>query len=141
MPFLCLCMCACVYTCVCMLLLYFYSPIITAPGPHSHSSLSHSSSLLPLKGCSPTPTRPSSSWGPQVSRELSISSPTEGRPGSPLLHMYWEPWTSSCMLPGWWLSVWELPQVGLFETAGLPMGSPSSSASSSFSPIQPQGST
>jgi hypothetical protein len=45
------------------------------------------------------------------------------------------------MLPGWWLSVWEISGGGweevmggrLVETAGLPIGLPSSLASSSFS--------
>ena len=39
------------------------------------------------------------------------SSPTEVRPGSLLLYMCWGPWTSSSMLSGWWLSVWEISGV------------------------------
>jgi hypothetical protein len=88
-----------------LLPLYFYSPVIT----HSWSTLPQSLSpfLLSLspRGCPPTTTRPRHSLGPQVSRGLSASSPTEARPGSPLLYMCLRSRTSSCMLPGWWLSV------------------------------------
>jgi hypothetical protein len=35
----------------------------------------------------------------------------EARPGNPRLYMCWEPCTSYCMLPGWWLSVWEISGV------------------------------
>jgi hypothetical protein len=43
--------------------------------------------------------------------KLGTSSPTEDRPGSILLYMYQGPWTSSCMLTVWWLSVWEISGV------------------------------
>jgi hypothetical protein len=42
---------------------------------------------------------------------ITESSPTEARQGSPLLYMCWVPGTSSCMLFGWWLSLWKLPGV------------------------------
>jgi hypothetical protein len=51
----------------------------------------------------------------------------------------WGPHISLCMLPGWWLSD-RSQESRLVETVGLPMGSSSSSASSSFSLIQPEGS-
>jgi hypothetical protein len=61
-------------------------------------------SLPPTPLASPLP-------GPHVSWGLGMSSPTEVRQGSPLLYICWGPSTSSCMLPGWWLSVWEIPVV------------------------------
>ena len=42
---------------------------------------------------------------------IDISSHTEARQGSPLLHMCQGPLTSPCMNFGWWLSQWELPGV------------------------------
>jgi hypothetical protein len=81
-------------------------------------------------------TRPPQSLGSQVSQGLGASFVPETRPGSPLLYMCQGTNIVWCMLPGWWLSVWKISRsVG---TSGLPMGSPSSSASSNFSPIQPQ---
>ena len=47
----------------------------------------------------------------EVSTGLGTSSPTESKQGSTLLHMCQGPWTSPCMLFGWWLSPWELPGV------------------------------
>ena len=46
------------------------------------------------------PARPPHSLGPQASGGLGASSPTEARPGSPLLYMCWETQTPSCVLPG-----------------------------------------
>jgi hypothetical protein len=46
----------------------------------------------------PSPQDLPISWG--LSRRLGTSSPTEARPGSPLLYMCWWSWTSSCVLPG-----------------------------------------
>jgi hypothetical protein len=70
--------------------------------------------------------------GPQVSRIGCI--PAEARPSSPLLYICgrWEGWAwiSPCMLPGWWLSLWELPGVQVSWDIGLPMGLPSASAPS-----------
>jgi hypothetical protein len=100
----------------------------------------------PSKGMFPhIPARPPHSLGPQVSGGLGTS-PTEARPGSPLLYMCRGSRNSSCMLsghtlfllPGWWLSVWEI--LGSRLVAGLLMGWPSSSSSSNLSVIQPQGS-
>ena len=87
-------------------------------------------SLVPLspRECFPS-ARPPNFLRPQVSEGLGTSSPTETRPGSPLLYMSQGPQNSSCMLPDWWLSV---------ETAGLPMGLPFSFPSSILPLIQPQ---
>jgi hypothetical protein len=49
--------------------------------------------------------------GHQVSTGLGKFSPIEARQGSSLLHMCRGPWTSPCMLFGWWLGLWELPRV------------------------------
>ena len=56
-----------------------------------------------------TPPRPHYSLEFPVSWGLGASSLTESRPGSPLLHLCWGPHISLCMLPGWWLSAWEIP--------------------------------
>jgi hypothetical protein len=79
------------------------------------------------------PARPLYSLESQVSQGLGAS-PTEARPGSPLLYMCWGPWTSLCRLPGWRSLGFEL-----VENASLPMGLPSSAASFSLSLIQLQG--
>jgi hypothetical protein len=125
-----------VYLCAYVLKNYFiYLHSICCPplSPTSHSSLSHPSSLLPPRGCSPSNRLPPS-LGPQVSPGLSISSSTEARPGRPLLYMCLGPGTGQCMLL---LSVSESSLgSGLLETAGLPMGSPSSSALSILPLIQ-----
>ena len=70
--------------------------------PPSHSSSSHSSYFLSPRGWSPT-TRLLAPWSPK-SGGLGTSFPTEARRSSPLFYVSW-PWTSSCMLPGWWLGV------------------------------------
>jgi hypothetical protein len=54
------------------------------------------------------PTRPLNSLGPPVSWGLGASSLTRPRP---LLYMCWGPHISWCMLPGCWLSVWEISGV------------------------------
>jgi hypothetical protein len=95
---------------------YFF---FTVPphGPPSHSSSSHSSSALSSRGCSHThthtllPARPSHALGPQVSPMLGSSTLTEARSSSPLLCICQGPQISSCMLPSWWLSVWEISGV------------------------------
>jgi hypothetical protein len=71
---------------------------------------------------------------------LGDSSPTEARPSSPLLYMCRRPQTSSCMLPSWWLSSERSQESRFVETAGLPIGWPSSSAYSSLFLIQSHGS-
>jgi hypothetical protein len=69
-----------------------------------------------------------------------LSSPIEARPGRPLLHMCPGCQTSPCMiLVGGSVSGSSLG-YGFVETAGLPMGSLSLSASSILLLIQPQGS-
>ena len=85
----------------------------------------------------PHPTRPPHFLGPQVFQKLGASSFTEARSRSPPLYTCWGPKTSQCMSPGWWLRVREISRVGarFVETASLPMGSPSSSTSSSLSPV------
>ena len=57
------------------------------------------------------PTRLPYSLRPQVSWELGAISLTEARPGGSLLYMCLGPQTSSCVLPGWWLIVWEISEV------------------------------
>ena len=47
----------------------------------------------------------------QVSAGLGVSSPTEARHGSPLLHMHLGPWASPCILFSWCLSFWKFPGV------------------------------
>jgi hypothetical protein len=64
---------------------------------------------LPPRGCFSHRTSPS--LGPQVSGGLSTLFPTEVRPANPLQYMCQGPRVSLCMLPGWWLSLWELPGV------------------------------
>jgi hypothetical protein len=63
----------------------------------------------------PTPcphiTRTPHSLGPQISGGLGAFSLTESIPSSPLLYTCWGPHSSWCMLPGWWLSVWEISVV------------------------------
>jgi hypothetical protein len=95
--------------------------------------LFHITHLLPLspRGCphlTPTPPDLPNPWGLQ-------SLFSESRPSSPLLYMCWGPHISCCVLPGWWLSVGEIPRVHLVETAGPPLLLSSSSASSSFPPL------
>ena len=87
----------------------------------------------------PHQARPLHSLGPPVSQGLGASSPTEARPGSPLLYMCQGqvPARVCCLVDG---SVSERSLGSrLVETAGLPMGLPSSSASSSLSLMQPHG--
>ena len=68
--------------------------------------------LLPVsKRMSPLLTKPPHSLGTQVCWGLVALSHTEARPSNPLLYMCWEPLTSSFMLSGWCLSVWEISWV------------------------------
>jgi hypothetical protein len=60
--------------------------------PHAHTSPPH-------------PQENPSFMGHQVSTGLNLSSPTEAIQGSPLLHMWPGPWTSLCMLYGFWISL------------------------------------
>jgi hypothetical protein len=113
----------------------FFYPILVCP-----PTVPPPNSLLPVskKMSSPhrTPVMPSHSLGPQVSPGLGKSSPTEARPSSSLLYVCWglAPASVHCLVGG---SVFERSQgPRLVETTGLPMGSPSFSASSSFSLIQ-----
>jgi hypothetical protein len=59
----------------------------------------------------PHPTRRPHFLGLQLSWGLGASSLTKLRPDSPLLYMWQNPDISCCMLPGWWLSVWEISGV------------------------------
>jgi hypothetical protein len=68
--------------------------------------------------------------GPQVFTRLGTSSPTKAKPGSLLQYMCLGPQTSLCILPGWWLSLWHLPGVGVSWNSGLPMELPSLSTPS-----------
>ena len=57
------------------------------------------------------PARPPYSLGSQVSWGLGSSSLTEARPCSPLLYVCWGPDTSWYILPGWWVSVWDISGI------------------------------
>lgn len=94
--------------------LFLQSRLDPHPGTLSNCSTSHTSSPLPMfsRGCPhPPPHHTSLSLGPQVFWGLGASSPTEPRPGSPLLFMCQGPHISWFRLPGWWCSVWEIPVV------------------------------
>ena len=116
--------------------LLIHSLTVPHPIPPSHTPVSRGYTQTP----SPFPTRPPHSLGHQASWGLGASCLTKARPGNPLLSVCWRPNISWYMLPGWWLSVWKISGSRLVETAHLPIGMPSSSAFSSFSLIQPQGS-
>jgi len=85
---------------------WFYPPL-TVPHPITILPISMRMSPPP----SPNPTSLTHSLGPQVSLGLGASSLTDSRSGSPLLYMCWGLHISWGMLPGWWLSVWELSGV------------------------------
>jgi hypothetical protein len=107
---------------------------LTVPRPRSFP-------IFPLQENVPLlqPRRSPNFLGPHVFQGLGASSPNEARPCSPLLYMCQDLRTASvcCLVGG---SVSERFQgYRLVETAGLPMGSSSSSASSSLSLIQPRG--
>ena len=83
---------------------------------------SHPPSSLPLLACSLIypPTRALLPWhsptlwhwaftGPRA------SPPIDAQQGHPLLHMQLEPWVPSCVLFGWWFSLWELSVVRLVD--------------------------
>jgi len=97
-----------------LILLLFFTIQLLSPFQYSLPQF-----LVPfLRPCShfpdpDFPSRPPYSLGPQVFPVLGVSSLTEARQGSSLLYMCPGPWTSSCMLPGWWLSIW--------ESAGFPV--------------------
>jgi hypothetical protein len=57
------------------------------------------------------PSRPPHFQGSQVTWDLGASSLTESRSGSPLVYICWGPHIGWCMLPGWWLSFWEISRV------------------------------
>lgn len=61
----------------------------------------------------PTPTtaKPPHFGRSQVPQGLGESSFTEARPSNPLLYMSWGPPICRCMLPRWWLSVWEFSGI------------------------------
>jgi hypothetical protein len=126
-------------------LIFFYSPVLipllvhplTIPHPIFLPPTPISKRMSPAP--SPHPTRSPHSLGPQVSWRLGDSL-TEARIHSFLLYMCWGLITAGvCCLVGGSVSeqsCWSR----LIETADLSTGSPSSSASSSFTLIQPQGS-
>ena len=74
-----------------------YERVVTHPptAPHQSFLISHSSQHPP-------------SLGHHVSKGLDAFSPTKARQISSLLHKCQGPRTSSCMLFGLWLSLWEL---------------------------------
>ena len=102
------------HRCLLLFKITFFFTVQLFPAPPSlpsHSSSSHFFSLLSPRGFPPLPSRPPHSLGCQVSLELGLFFPTEARPDSPLLYMCQGPWTSLCMLPCCWLSVWEITGV------------------------------
>jgi hypothetical protein len=119
-----------------MFFFFFHSGFYSHPGLPSECSTSHTASPPSCfhKDASPA-TRRLKSLGPPVSWGLGASSLTKHRHGSPVLYMCWGPHISWCMLPGWWSSIWEISGVQVIDTAGPPTGSPSASASFSFSLI------
>jgi hypothetical protein len=95
------------------------------------------------RGCThpsnPHHTTPSHSLGPQVSQGLGTSSHIWGQTRKSSAGYVLGPHIR-CMLPCWWLSIWEILRVQASWDCWFSVGSPSSSASSRFSLVQPQGS-
>jgi hypothetical protein len=125
---------------------FFYTPDFIFPSPGlypTYSLIVQHPTPPPLPHVStwmsppPTPPDLQTPW-PPVSWGLGALSQLEHRPRSPLLYVCWGPHISWCMLPVWRSNVWEISGFQI-ETAGLPTGLPSSSASSSLSLIQQQG--
>lgn len=115
-----------------------YIPAIIPLSLLSHISSSHYFPPLPLRGCFPPNTRPLPSLGPQITQGLNISSPTKAWPGRLLLYLCQWPLTDPYMLlVGCSVSGSSLGSE-LVETAGLPLGLISPSASSILPLIQPQ---
>jgi hypothetical protein len=134
----------CIYFLFCFFFLCFFlfnshSRFYSPPGPLSDCSTSHISSLTHcLHEDVPTTTRPLNSLGPPVSWGLGASSLIEPRLSIPLLYMCWGLISAGvCYLVGGPVSE-RSGGSRLIDTAGPPTGSPSSSASSSFSLIQLQ---
>ena len=114
-----------------------YIPVAPFPGPPSYSSSSHSSSTLPLRGCSSQPSGLPLPWGPQGSQGLGTS-----------LHLKPDQAVLCCICARGLGAAYECCLVGgsvsgsslgseLVETALLPMGSLSPSASSILPLTQP----
>jgi len=74
-------------------------PLIPPPTPSLQEDVSPSNSH---------PTRPPQSLGPHVFWGLGAFSLTESSPGVFCCICLGGPHISWCMLPGWWLSVWEI---------------------------------
>lgn len=106
-------------------------PLSTAPYP--------TAPLLFLWEGASTPRTPPS-LGPQNSRGISTSSPTEDRSDRSLLHTCQGPWISPCMVKMGGSVFGSSPWSGLVETGSLLIGSLLLSASLIFPLIQPQGS-
>lgn len=112
-----------------IIILFIYIPNVAFhPGPPSQSSL-----LFSLwEGALP---QASTFSGASNLYRIRLVPPTKARQSRPLLHMcnrgVWVgrvecvSRTSSCMIFGRWLSLWELPGSRLEDTGGLPMGLPS----------------
>jgi len=89
-------------------------PISPLEISHPTSSCFHKGALPPRPGI-PLYRGIESCTGPRV------SPPIDAWQGHPLLHMWLEPWISSCVLFGWWFSPWELWAVWLVDIV-LPTG-------------------
>ena len=121
-------------------LIFFYFTVQTLSPFRSTLWLFHIPHLLPPSKRMSTPPNSIRSphlLGPQVSWQLGASSLTESWSGNPLLCMCWGPHISWCIVPVWWLSVWEIPGVQVSWDGWSSMGSLYSSSSSSYSLIQP----
>ena len=120
----------------------FFTPYsIPHPQPPSDCSTSYTSSPWPCLHVvvhNPHPTGPLNSLGPPISWRLVYHFLMNKTPRSCTVCVLGT-YISCCMLPVWWSSNWEVSGSRLIETACLPTGLPSSSTSSSFSVIQPQG--
>ena len=84
------------------LIFFLYFRLYPTLGPPSNCSTSHTSSPQSPRGCQPPLDLPTvwTSWVRCIS--------SESRTGSLLLYICWGPHIRWCMLPGWWLSIWEI---------------------------------
>jgi hypothetical protein len=98
-----------------LIFFFFYSPDVIAPSSlPSDSSTSHTSSLCLQEDVPTLPTPPHQIFplpGASSVLRLGASFLTESRPYSLLLYMCWGTHINWCVLPGWWLSVWEVSGV------------------------------
>ena len=129
---------------VCLFILHSIFYFLSSPCPPSYCSTSHTSSPPPCLNVAIPISHanwPLNSLGPPATWGLGTSSPNEHRPCSPLMYVCWWPGISWCRLPFGGPVFERSLESRLIETSGPTTGSPSSSASSSLSLIQQQGSS